>query len=243
MLFSVITITFNAEKFLENTLVSVASQVGSSWEHLLWDGGSQDKTLEIAQAFDTVTILKGKDKGIADAMNKAALHAKGEYLIYLHADDLFAHPQSLLMIERTLRLHPWVKWLYGRAHIIDQKGAIIGTTPYETFSQKRLRKYNFITHPAVAVSRALFHEVGGFQENLRYCMDYDLWLRLCALSQPFAIPALLACFRQHDQSLSTSEPLRVADEAYRVRNCYLTSYYERFRSYKTWKRRRRQIDI
>lgn len=177
MRFSVITVSFNAEKFIAFTLASVAQQMGVTYEHLLWDGGSQDRTLEIASHFDSVKIIEGKDKGIADAMNQAAARAQGDFLIYLHADDVFAHSHTLLMIDRALRLHPKAAWLYGKAHIIDETGAILRTTAYEPFSEKRLRKYNFITHPATVVARSLFKQVGGFND-LRYCMDYDLWLRI-----------------------------------------------------------------
>lgn len=241
MRFSVITITFNADKFLASTLASVAEQRGVEWEHLVWDGGSRDNTLDIARSFDSVTLIEGKDKGIADAMNQAAVHAKGDFLIYLHADDLLAHHHALLMIDHALRLHPDVEWLYGKAHIINEAGAILRTTAHELFSRKRLRKYNFITHPATVVSRSLLNQIGGFHDDLRYCMDYDLWLRLAPLRTPLAVPTVLACFRQHSLSLSTSEPLHVADEAYRVRKKYVSSYYERFRSYRTWKRRREDI--
>lgn len=240
MRFSVITITFNAEKFLESTLESAAQQRGVTWEHILWDGGSEDRTLSIANTFESVRIIEGKDRGIADAMNLAASHARGDFLIYLHADDIFPHSQVLLMIDRALRLHPETEWLYGKAHMIDEIGSILRTTSYEPFAQKRLRKYNFITHPAAAVSRSLFLKTGGFN-HLKYCMDYDLWLRMGRLSTPLVVPSVLACFRQHNLSLSTRDTLQVADEAYLVRNRYVTSLYERFRSYRTWKRRREHI--
>jgi glycosyltransferase involved in cell wall biosynthesis len=239
--FSVITVTFNAEKYLAQTLQSVAAQERVEFEHLVWDGGSCDRTLEIASSFPHVKIIEGKDRGIADAMNLSAAYAQGEFLLYLHADDLLAHPCALLMVKRVLDLHPDVSWLYGKAHIIDQEGSYLRTTSFEPFSEKRLRKYNFITHPATIVSSALFKKVGGFHVNLRYCMDYDLWLRLARYSAPLTLATPLACFREHRDSLSTREPLQVADEAYFVRNCHLFSFYERFRSYRTWKKRRKKL--
>lgn len=241
MRFSVLTVTFNAERFLAQTLTSVYSQVGVEVEHILWDGGSKDSTLEIARSFPHVKIFEGKDSGIADAMNRVASFAHGDFLLHLHADDLLAHPQALLMFKRALTQHPSVEWLYGQAHIIDKSGSQLKTTPFEPFSFKRLRKYNFITHPATLVSRDLFQKVGGFKKNLRYCMDYDLWLRLAKLSSPLALPTPLACFREHDNSLSTQYPLHVTDEAYAVRNSHVTNIYERFRSYKTWKKRKEQL--
>ena len=241
MRFTLITITYNAARFLSETLASTAAQKGVTFEHILWDGGSKDRTLQIARSFDHVKVIEGKDEGIADAMNRAAVYAQGDFLLYLHADDLLAHPQALLMVDRTLRLHPHVDWLYGKAHIIDEEGSVLRTTPYEAFSAKRLRKYNFITHPATVVSRSLFEKVGGFHAPLRYCMDYDLWLRLARFSTPFSLSTPLACFREHNSSLSTRRPVQVTDEAYLVRNRYVATSYERFRSYRTWKRRRNKL--
>jgi glycosyltransferase involved in cell wall biosynthesis len=241
MRFSVITITFNAEAYLAETLRSVACQEKVSFEHILWDGGSQDDTLKIAHKFNHVSLKQGKDSGIADAMNRAARYAKGDFLLFLHADDLLAHSRVLLMLDKELRLHPWVEWLYGKAHVIDKSGKKLRTTPYESYAARRLRKYNFITHPAAIVSRNIFKKVGGFHDKLRFCMDYDLWLRLARLSMPMAVPTTLACFREHANSLSTKEALKVADEAFSVRNRYVSSFYERYRSYLTWKKRRSKL--
>jgi glycosyltransferase involved in cell wall biosynthesis len=241
MRFSVLTVTFNAAKFLRQTLHSVANQKGVEFEHILWDGGSKDKTLEIARSFSHVKILEGTDNGIGDAMNRAAAHAKGEFFLHLHADDFLAHESVLLMVDRVLRLHPHLEWVYGKAHFIDAQDTFLRTTSYEPFSAKRLRKYNFITHPATIVSASLFKKVGGFHADLRYCMDYDLWLRLSRFTTPFALATPLAYFRQHNSSISTRQPLRVTDEAYQVRNRYTASFYERLRSYLTWKKRRNKI--
>lgn len=240
MRFSVITITYNASAYLEQSLTSVASQNFSDFEHILWDGGSLDRTMEIARCFTHLQIYQDQDEGIADAMNKGASLAKGEFLLFLHADDRLAHPNVLKMVDIILRQHEQVNWLYGRADVIDFQGKHLRTTPFEPFSCKRLRKYNFLTHPSVYVKRALFEQVGGFHNNLKYCMDYDLWLRLVQYSIPLAISCTLSCFREHQKSLSTSEPLHVADEAYRVRNRYVTTLLERYGSYRTWKKRRRQ---
>ncbi len=238
MLFSLITVTFNAATYLEQALLSVQEQVCTDYEHIIWDGGSTDRTLEIARSFPHVALYEGRDEGIADAMNRGAALAKGDFLLHLHADDQLASAHVLSLLKTTLDLHPHVEWLYGLAHTTDFNGNILRTTSYEPYSLKRLRRYNFMTHPSTLVKRTLFEKMGGFHKELRYCMDYDLWLRLATHTAPFPVPAVLSCFRQHRGSVSTSEPLRVADEAYRVRNRYVTSLYERYRSYRTWKKRR-----
>lgn len=239
MRFSIITITYNAQAYLADTLESLLSQDFTDYEHLIWDGGSTDQTLAIAREFP-VKIYEGKDRGIADAMNKGAFLAKGDYLLHLHADDLLAHERVLSFIDTCLKQHP-SGWLYGRADVIDANGKRLRTTPYIPFEEKRLRKYNMITHPATIVSRELFMSVEGFNPNLNYCMDYDLWIRLAQVTKPFALDAVLAFFREHDHSCSTREPLAVADEAYKVRNSYVRFPWERWKSYRTWKKRREEI--
>lgn len=238
MKFTLVTVTYNAAAYLEQTLRSVAEQDFRDFEHVIWDGGSTDGTPEMVKRFPHVTLYEGKDEGIADAMNKGAAYAKGDFLIHLHADDLLAHSHVLTMIARTLRLHPAIEWLYGQLKVIDEKGVVIRTTPYEPYSFKRLRRYNFISHPATVIKRTLFERVGGFDKCLKYCMDYDLWLRLAVHTRAFALPTVLACFREHQHSLSTHEPICVTDEAYRVRNGYVLTPFERYRSYRTWKKRR-----
>ncbi|MEZ5315080.1 MAG: glycosyltransferase family 2 protein [Chlamydiales bacterium] len=240
MKFSVITITRNSETYLSKTLTSVAQQTFLNYEHIIWDGGSVDQTLNIASSFSNITLYQGQDEGISDAMNRSAALAKGEFLIYLHADDLLVHSQVLNMVDRILTLHPTFHWLYGRANFIDFQGKIRHTTPYEPFTFKRLRRYNFITHPATFVRRSLFQKVGGFRKDLHYCMDYDLWLRIAATGNfPLALSTILACFRQHPSSRSTHQPIQVANEAYHVRNRYV-NLFERYRSYLTWKKRRQK---
>lgn len=240
MRFSVLTVTFNAEKYLAETLESTAMQTFSDFEHLLWDGGSTDKTLEIARRYPHVKIFQGKDKGIADAMNKIAENATGDFLVHLHADDRFAHPRVLEQVDVCLKQHPTIEWLFGLVETIDSQGIkqkIASFVPYEA---KRLKKYNCIAHPATFISTKVFRQFNGFDISLRYCMDYDLWLRLSSHVQGFAFPAMIACFREHEHSLSTREKKAVTDEAYYVRNCYITSPYLRWKSKRTWKRRMKE---
>lgn len=241
MRLSIITVTYNAENFLAEALNSVASQEYDDYEHVLWDGGSTDQTLEIAAQFPRVRIFQGSDAGIADAMNKGASQARGDFILHLHADDRLPHSRVLKQVSITLKQRPQVSWLYGRANIIDSHGNCISKGDFHRFDRKRLKKYNFISHPATWISRELFERSRGFNRDLKYCMDYDLWLRLSNLTTPYALSAHIADFREHELSCSTSHPMGVADEAYLVRNRYIHSLWQKIRSHRTWKRRRASI--
>lgn len=241
MRFSIITITLNAEKFLQQTLTSVASQTYKDYEHIVWDGGSRDATLEIIKAYPHVKLFCGGDSGISDAMNRGVQFAQGEYIIHLHADDCLAHVEALAEVNKFLVQGDDPPWAYGRAEIVDQNDKLVRTTHHIPFEAKRLRKYNIITHPAVVLSRQLFLDQGGFRTDLKYSMDYELWLRLSQTHNAVAMPLVVAKFREHQGSLSTREVLGVANEAYRVRNEYVKNLWERLQSYRTWKRRCRKL--
>jgi glycosyltransferase involved in cell wall biosynthesis len=85
-LFTIITPTLNASATLEDAVCSAMGQ-GIEYEHLIMDGCSSDRTLEIAHSFPHLTVHSGRDRGLYDAMNRGAFFARGEWLVFLQADD------------------------------------------------------------------------------------------------------------------------------------------------------------
>ena len=240
MRFSIITVTLNCERFLAESIESVLQQSYGDYEHIVWDGGSTDGTLEILRSYPHIQLFTGKDSGISDAMNKGAAHCTGDYLLWIHADDRLADPKALEKLALSLEQHKYPGWAYALCANMDESGQVTQIPSFTPFSVQQLRNYNCISHPATCVQRDLFEETGGFDTGLRYCMDYDLWLRLSRLCEPVAFPFVLSHFRQHDDSLSTREQLGVADEAYAVRKRYQKGLWERWKSYRTWKKRRKR---
>lgn len=124
---SIITITYQAERYVERTIQSVISQKGlEQVEYLLVDGASKDRTLEIAQKYAAYfdQIISEKDKGIYDAMNKGISIATGEYLLFLNAGDTFANENTLEKILEDLGQMPDV--LYGETQFTDESGTVLG---------------------------------------------------------------------------------------------------------------------
>ena len=112
-------------------------------------------------------------------------------------------------------------WVTGGLHEIDEQGAVIRELPALKFSKGRLLRNNIIYHPATFVKKATMRTLGGFDESLRYAMDYDLWLRLTDVSWPCQCNEILADFRVHAGSLSTAERIQTLEEEYNVRLRYL----------------------
>lgn len=108
-LFSIITICLNADEIIENTILSVLKQDYNNFEYIIQDGGSSDKTLQIAESYSSAFADKGisfrvfsqQDKGIYDAMNKAIQNVQGEWVLYLNAGDCFADYTVLSQISEN----------------------------------------------------------------------------------------------------------------------------------------------
>ena len=98
--FSIITVTYNAEKVLEDTIQSVISQTYHHVEYIIVDGASKDGTLSIIDRYRSriTTVVSEPDKGLYDAMNKAISLASGDYLCFLNAGDCFHEDDTLQQI-------------------------------------------------------------------------------------------------------------------------------------------------
>ncbi|MVM30982.1 glycosyltransferase [Spirosoma sp. HMF4905] len=94
---SIITITYNAERFLERTIQSVVAQQATDFEYIVIDGASKDKTLEIVKRYEShiTSWVSEPDQGLYDAMNKGLHQAKGQYVWFMNAGDELYDSQTL----------------------------------------------------------------------------------------------------------------------------------------------------
>ena len=101
MKFSIVTVSFNSEKTIEETIKSVVSQTYKDFEYILVDGGSSDNTLEIANRYKKYFkyIISEKDNGIYDAINKGINLTSGNIISILHSDDLYYSENVLLDVK------------------------------------------------------------------------------------------------------------------------------------------------
>ena len=90
---TIVTITYNAERYLEQTITSVIEQTYTNREYIVVDGNSSDGTLDIIKKYESEidNWISEPDNGIADAMNKGIDLATGDYILFLHSDDCFEH--------------------------------------------------------------------------------------------------------------------------------------------------------
>lgn len=175
---SVVTPSYNQAAFLERTLRSVASQSGVDLEHRVFDGGSTDGSVAILERFTgAVRWTSGPDAGQADAVNKAIADTSGDVIAWINSDDIY-YPGALASVAEAFQRHPEADVVYGRADHIDAQDRVIEPYPTEPWNLERLAERCFICQPAAFFHRRVVERFGALDASLRYCMDYEYWLRL-----------------------------------------------------------------
>jgi len=227
---TVITPSFNQGDYIEQTINSVLSQNYPDLEYIVMDGGSTDKTPEILKKYDGRLLrISEKDRGQSHALNKGLRLATGDIIAFLNSDDLY-EPGSLLKVGKFFTTYPDANWLTGKCRTIDLRGNEIrkAITLYKN-AWLRLRSYgvlsvlNYISQPATFWSRRVTKRIGGFDESLRYAMDYDYWLRVGGRFKLWVLNDYLACFRVHPGSKAGSSAHAQFDAEFQIAKRYITS--------------------
>ena len=172
---SIITITFNSENTLEETIQSVVTQGYDNLEYLIIDGGSNDGTMSIVDKYrDKIAfVVSEPDKGICDAFNKGIAHATGDILGIINSDDILL-PGAL----ETVANHYSTETDVYSGNVLmwnDQTGQTYIRKPDIEF--KGLRKSFKACHPGRFIARKAYEKYGNYSLEFRYCMDVDLLIR------------------------------------------------------------------
>ncbi|HND86331.1 MAG TPA: glycosyltransferase family 2 protein [Pseudobdellovibrionaceae bacterium] len=230
-LISIVTCTWNSEKYLMDSMRSVISQKYANIQYIFVDGGSTDSTLDMIESLEFPKIvLHNISGGISKAMNAGVSVATGDVIAHLHSDDFYLTDDVLNEVADIFG-DLQIGWAYGRI-----KNLVLNELRDETYvapkySRSRLLRGNFVPHPATFVRRNWLTRAGGFKEDLKYAMDYDLWLTLSKFGDPVEIGRPIAAFRIHEGSLSSSNRIKALNEDFAVRLSHCENYVERIGHY------------
>jgi glycosyltransferase involved in cell wall biosynthesis len=201
-LVSVVTPSLNQARFIRETIESVLTQSYPSIEYLVMDGGSTDGTVEILKSYgDRFAWVSEPDGGQTQAINKGWRRARGAILAYLNSDDTYL-PGAVATAVAALAAHPEVGAVYGEGYHVDERGRVIERYLTEPFDMTRLAMTCFICQPTVFLRREVVERVGFLDESRRYCMDYDLWIRVARVSSFLHVPDYLATTRVHPETVT-----------------------------------------
>jgi glycosyltransferase involved in cell wall biosynthesis len=216
----IVTPSLNAEAYLADTLRSIWSQPDVAIDHVIVDGGSTDRTVEIAADFPSRVVVSHDDDGMYDAINKGMAQVSGDIVGYMNADDEIA-PGALALVAETFRRHPGAGWLYGTLEYIDGDGKVIGRlAPVAPSLRAYLGiRWSPIPQQCVWARRSFFDRVGPFDTTYRNCGDYDWYARALGLSKPLVLKEVLGRFRLHEGQISLDLE-KMDRESRRVRERY-----------------------
>ena len=209
---SIITPSYNQGQFIDRTIQSVLSQNVPVLDYIIVDGKSSDNTLDIIRRYDgRVTWISEKDRGQADAVNKGILMSSGEIIGWLNSDDIY-YPGVLLFVLSFFKKHPEIDVVYGDADLIDVEDMVIEPYATKDWDYERLKEVCFICQPAVFFRRRIIEKAGVLDDRLQYCMDYEFWLRLGAITPFVKLPKRLAGSRMYPENKTMGERVAVHKE-------------------------------
>lgn len=217
-LVSIVTPSFNQARYLEATMRSVLDQDYSRIEYIVIDGGSTDGSEEIIRRYaERLNYwVSEPDDGQTDAINKGFNRAQGDILAWLNSDDVY-RPGAIAEAVMYMGDHPEVGMVYGDADYIDDTGQVIGRFPAARTDYKRLRGgYVHIPQQTAFFRARLWQMVGPLDPSFYFAMDYDLWVRIAAISPIRYHPRTWAAFRLHGDAKSLAEADRCWPEMIRV---------------------------
>jgi glycosyltransferase involved in cell wall biosynthesis len=226
---SIVIPTYNSEDYLAQTLDSVLAQTSSDWELVIYDDGSQDGTVAVADSYSAndrrIRVLQGRNGGVAAARNRgfAATNPASEFVIFLDHDDLW-ESDTLVTLSGILCNHPEYISVHSICRCIDSHGrpvaddniqiVLSARRGYEGGTVRPLRAdepttfadlalFNWICTPGLhLLRREVLEKVGAFDPNTVPCDDWDMSVRLSRHGPIGFIQRPLLLWRRHEGAQS-----------------------------------------
>ena len=185
MTISIITATFNSADTICNTIESVLNQGFHQIEHVIWDGGSCDNTIELIEQYRDnydkhkirLRVVSKPDRGLYDAMNKGIAMATGDVVGILNSDDFYTSDDVL---ERVAREIEGVDAVYGDIHFVNPDDLTKCVRYYSSRSFRRWQmRLGFMpAHPSFYCRRHVYQSLGAFDLQFKVAADFEQLLRL-----------------------------------------------------------------
>jgi glycosyltransferase involved in cell wall biosynthesis len=209
-LVSVIIPCYNQAHFLADALESVLAQTYANFEIVVINDGSSDNTAEVVAGYSSARYFEQGNKGLSAARNTGLRESRGNYLVFLDADDRLL-PGAIEAGLDCFRSHPECAFVSGQYRSIGEDGTILAEATREWVQNEyylALLRGNYIgMHATVVYRRLILEAIGGFNTALKACEDYDVYLRIARKFPVYSYEEIVAEYRQHHASMSRNYEL------------------------------------
>lgn len=191
---SIITVTFNCEDTIEDTMLSVFSQNYKNIEYIIIDGGSTDNTMINVKKYNKNInhIISEKDQGMYDAINKGIKLSTGDIVHILNSDDVYADQNILsevvdLFKKKSCEILLSKIIFFKKINQINHKQYFTREVGIKFFSPNLLRFGFMPAHPGTFIKKNIYDKFGMYKINYQIASDYELFVRLL---MKFKVPYL-----------------------------------------------------
>lgn len=204
---SIILPCYNADKYLQECLDSIFAQTFTDFELILIDDGSVDDTKSIIKSnIDPrlIYISNRKNSGIVSSLNKGIKLAKGRYIARMDSDDVIAKMRLQMQVDFLEKNSDY--GMVGCWHnVINADGMLINRMQYPVDSDELrllLLFRNQFAHPSIVLRTTIVKEL-LYDDDFKYCEDYELWTRMAEHAKVANLPDYLLSYRIHDENSSS----------------------------------------
>jgi hypothetical protein len=245
MRFSIVTPTYNSERFLEACIRSIVGQNYPDLEYIVIDGASTDTTLDILQRYETDISfwISEPDHGMYEAIDKGFAHSHGEIMAWLNSDDLYPSG-TLHVVNQIFTDLPQIDWISSIRPIAwNEQGLATECIALPGFSKKGFLHGEYmpgsqgfviqaIQQESTFWRRSLWEQAGGKMDTtLKLAGDFELWARFYQFSDLVGVRTILGGFRIHADQLTASRLAEYHTEAGEVLHRYGGAEQSRLRSF------------
>lgn len=237
MKFSIITPSYNLEKWLPATIESVISQSGDfEIEYIVVDGGSSDKSLSIAEEYKkkidggtfpiacrkvSMACIVEKETGMYEAINRGFTRATGDIYAWINADDVYK-PHAFASMSLAFSTFPEAQWVKGITATIEEDGVETRAGFCKLYRQDWLKdgiygqEAYFVEQDSVFWRKELWQKAGPMPKEMRSAADYWLWIVMAQHTPLWSLNVPISSFRKREGQISKNVN-RYKDEQHTIR--------------------------
>lgn len=219
---TIVTPSYNQGHFIEETIRSVLLQNYPRIEYIIMDGGSSDDSLEIIKKYSPWLKhwVSQEDKGQADAIHQGFKVSTGEIIAWINSDDYYMK-NAFKTVAKQFSNNQHIEMLAGACRYLKYDGKIISKN-YGLWQDyfSILNVGMFCAQPSMFWRSSVYHDVGGLNKQLHFCMDYDLLLKFYQRKPAQLILKELAAYRFHNDTKSANIQNILAEEDFKLGQVY-----------------------